>query len=650
MAEKKAKVNISTYLTEAERTGGNIKSYIDLFNTLKNSEMGVFRKEFGILASYCTPVKYMTRELIGRDKQLLQLRAGLMRPELCNVLLLGEAGSGKTALVQGAMAKDPEQLYLEVDLARMIADLRDNNEMAAKIKGLFDETFNFVQAFGIRVVLFIDEFHQIITLSAAAVEALKPMLADSGTRGIRVIVATTFGEFREYVSKNQALIERLQRIELVPPDTQTTCSILKGFAKQYGVQDLIASDYLYEQIVELTNRYVPANSQPRKSILLLDMMCGWNRMDPRQYPMDISLLHKVIEDSEGVKLDVAVDAPSFKAKMDARVFSQGFATMAVSSRLQICAADLNDKTKPMASFLFTGSTGVGKTELTKAMAEELFGDDTDHLIRFDMTEFSQDSAIERFRTELTTKVWEHPYSVVLFDEIEKACGSVTRLLLGVLDDGRLVDQNNRVVSFLNCYIVMTTNAAAEIYETVGSYSNTDKNEDGSIMTQEERDEQQRKTFEQYMKTIRRAIAEGQGNNKFPPELLGRIDEICPFMPLSEDTQKKILLSQMKKFQTEVYHKHQIRIDYDQDRVLQYILFDKLDTEASSGGARIVKTNFQNEVIKEVARVINLSKASGWKQIHVEIQGAMTSDNLNKRVSEARVKAVPIKNNRRIEGV
>lgn len=635
----------------APEAKANISDYIDLFNAMKNGvKADQFAADFAVLAGYATPVKRMVRPLIGRDKQLRQLKAGLMRPELCNVLLLGEAGSGKTALVQGAMASDTNRLYLEIDLARMISDLTDNNQMAARIKELFDDTDRFVKTFGIEVVLFIDEFHQIIALSSAAVEALKPMLADSGTRGIRVIVATTFGEFREYVSKNQALIERLQRIELIPPDTDVTVQILRGFAKIYGVADQIPSNYLYEQIVELTNRYVPANSQPRKSILLLDMMCGWYRMDPEEYPMSVELLHKVIEDSEGVRLDVAVDAPAFKRKLDSRVFSQGFATMAVASRLQICAADLNDKSKPMASFLFTGSTGVGKTELTKAMAEELFGDDTDHLIRFDMTEYSQDTSIERFRTELTTKVWEHPYSVVLLDEIEKACGSVTRLLLGVLDDGRLIDQNNRVVSFLNCYLVLTTNAAAEIYSTVGSYSNTDTNADGTKMSQDDIDAFQAKVFDKYMKTIRRAIAEGQGSNKFPPELLGRIDEICPFMPLSEETQRKILMSQMDKFGKEVFNKHKIRLDYQTERVLRYILYDKLDTEASSGGARIVKTKFQNEVIKEVARVINLSKSKNWTQILVEVEGEMAVDNEKKLESEARIRAVPIKNGRRVEGV
>lgn len=547
-----------------------------------------------------------------------------------------------TALVQGAMAQDVDRLYLEIDLARMIADLKDNNEMAAKIKILFDETAMFVKLFGIEIVLFIDEFHQIITLSSAAVEALKPMLADSGTRGIRVIVATTFGEFREYVSKNQALIERLQRIELVPPDTNVTVQILKGYAKVYNVADQIEGDYLYRQIVELTNRYVPANSQPRKSILLLDMMVGWYRMNPKRYPMDIKLLHKVIEDSEGIKLDVAVDAPSFKKKLDARVFSQGMATYAVASRLQICAADLNDKTKPMASFIFTGSTGVGKTELTKAMAEELFGDDSDHLIRFDMTEFANSDSIERFRKELTTKVWEHPYSVVLLDEIEKACAEVTRLLLGVLDDGRLVDQNSRVVSFLNCYIVLTTNAAAEVYKSIGAYDNIK-----SGLTQEEQDALMIKTFDKNMKLIRRAIVNGQGANKFPPELLGRVDEICPFMPLSEETQEKILRSQMTKFAAEVMSKHQVRIDYDTSRIIKYILFDKLDTESNSGGARIVKTKFQNEVVKEVARVINLGD---YTHLVVEVAGKMAAEDQNKLESDAHITAIPLVNGIRIENI
>ena len=261
-----------------------------------------------------------------------------------------------TALVQGAMAADRSRVYLEIDLSKMIADLRDNNEMAVKIKALFDEAAKFVRESQTEIVLFIDEFHLICMLSDAAVEALKPQLADSGTRGVRVIVATTFTEFREYISANQPLVQRLQRIEILPPSKEAIVSILKSFAKIYGVADEIHGTYLYEQIIDLSNRYIPANSQPRKSILLLDLMVGWYRAEPGT-KMDINLLYEVLKYSEGIELNVSVDAVGIKKRLDSKVFAQYLATSAVASRLQITSADLNNKTKPMGSFLFTGSTG-----------------------------------------------------------------------------------------------------------------------------------------------------------------------------------------------------------------------------------------------------------------------------------------------------
>lgn len=166
--------------------------------------------KYPCLDEYTAPVKKAEREIIGRDKEIHQLLAAMMRPELCNVILLGAAGSGKTALVQGAMLRDANRKYLEVDLARMIANINDTNEMAARLKTLFDETYDYCKTQNVEIVLFIDEFHQIVQLSAAAVEALKPLLADSGTRGIRVIAATTYIEFRKYILPNQPLVERLQ--------------------------------------------------------------------------------------------------------------------------------------------------------------------------------------------------------------------------------------------------------------------------------------------------------------------------------------------------------------------------------------------------------------------------------------------------------
>lgn len=574
------------------------------------------------LQKYSAPLKPMTRRLIGRDSLIRSIMAAFSRAELCNVILLAPAGSGKTALVQGTMERDAERLYLEVDLARMIADCQnDTNEMAAKLKMLFSETEACVCSEEQEIVLFIDEFHQVVQLSAAAVEALKPLLADSGTRGIRVIAATTLEEFNQFIAPNQPLVERLQRINVPEPDEDATVEILKNMAKTYGVDNLFYDDHVFHMIYEYTNRYIPANSQPRKSIKVLDAMVGWHRAENRK--MDDRLLADVIQESEDVNVAFRVDASTIKKRLDEKVLAQQYATSQIERRLQLCVADLNDKSKPMSTFLFTGSTGVGKTEMTKQLAEILFQDQR-RLLRFDMTEYANDDSLERFRDLLTTRIWEHPYSIVLLDEIEKACSAVTRLLLQVLDDGRLTNRNNREVSFTNCYIVLTTNAGSEIYKTIAQYGESNSEKDMELIAKK------------YDKLIRRSLSETSGDNRFPPELIGRIDVMVPFQPLSRDTMSNIVKMKLRKLKEQVRARHGVHLVIDKD-VIRYLVEDNLSTDSDSGGARIVMSKLETEVTTNVARYINEHPFAS--RIAVKVDGDMAIDNKRQLESRASIKVL-----------
>lgn len=574
------------------------------------------------LQKYSAPLKPMTRRLIGRDSLIRSIMAAFSRAELCNVILLAPAGSGKTALVQGTMERDAERLYLEVDLARMIADCQnDTNEMAAKLKMLFSETEACVCNEEQEIVLFIDEFHQVVQLSAAAVEALKPLLADSGTRGIRVIAATTLEEFNQFIAPNQPLVERLQRINVPEPDEDATVEILRNMAKTYGVDNLFFDDHVFHMIYEYTNRYIPANSQPRKSIKVLDAMVGWHRAENRK--MDDRLLADVIQESEDVNVAFRVDASMIKKRLDEKVLAQQYATSQIERRLQLCVADLNDKSKPMSTFLFTGSTGVGKTEMTKQLAEILFQDQR-RLLRFDMTEYANDDSLERFRDLLTTRIWEHPYSIVLLDEIEKACSAVTRLLLQVLDDGRLTNRNNREISFTNCYIVLTTNAGSEIYKTIAQYGESNSEKDMEIIAKK------------YDKLIRRSLSETSGDNRFPPELIGRIDVMVPFQPLSRDTMSNIVKMKLRKLKEQVRARHGVHLVIDKD-VIRYLVEDNLSTDSDSGGARIVMSKLETEVTTNVARYINEHPFAS--RIAVKVDGDMAIDNKRQLESRASIKVL-----------
>lgn len=532
----------------------------------------------------------------------------------------GHVVTHNTVLVQSCMQDDPERIYLEVDMAKMIADLSNPEEMAARLKALFDEAESFSRSEGREIVLFIDEFHQVVQLSAAAVEALKPLLAASGSRGIKVIAATTYDEFNAHIASNLPLVERLARINIPQTDREVTIAILKGMAKKYGVDEGIFDDSLYEQIFEYTNRYVPASVQPRKSIRVLDAMVGRHRYLGER--MDKALLATVLKIEFGVEVEIDVNAAKIKAELDRRVFSQDFATTSIARRLQLCVAGLNDQSKPMSSLLFTGATGTGKTEVTKQLAKILFGDDQRHLIRFDMTEWGRDDSVDLFREELSRQVWATSHCVLLFDEIEKASPLVVRLLLQVLDDGRLSDKDGRQVSFLNTYIVLTTNAGSEIYRTIGEYNADDHGSEASMR--------------EYEKVIEESIKSTDGG-KFPPELLGRIDAIVPFQPLSRPTLRKIMMKKLSALKADVKRKHGIDLTIDK-RVVDFLVEDESRSDSDAGGARDMVRRMQRYLSTEVAAFINEHPEE--RVIAAKIDGTLRSEDVTILKSDARVVVLP----------
>ena len=297
-----------------------------MVDTNKTFNKIITEKDYPYLHKYTHPVKRATRQILGREKQMREIMASFARPELSNVILLAEAGGGKTALVQGLMVKDDKRIYLEVQLSRMVADAKDHPDSIAEwLRSMFNEASKFGQESASEIVLFIDEFHQIVQLSAAAVEVMKPLLADSGTRGIRVIAATTFEEFRKYISSNLPLVERFQRIQLPQPEEPVIISILTNMAKRYGVlNDIENPEHLFKLIYEYTNRYIPSQIQPRKSILVLDDMIGYHRA--LNYKMDKKLIAQVLYDQQGVNVNFAADPAHIEDYLNKHVIQQTIAT------------------------------------------------------------------------------------------------------------------------------------------------------------------------------------------------------------------------------------------------------------------------------------------------------------------------------------
>ena len=588
------------------------------------------KKKCPYLMKYTNPVRHSPRKIIGRDQEMLRLAAILSAPELCNACLIGEAGSGKTMLVQGVMEKDMDRIYLEINLAKMIADFSPVT-LGNSLTQLFGEVDVFKRITDRELVLFVDEFHQIVQLSAPAVEAMKPLLADSGTRGVKVIAATTFDEFRQYILPNQPLVERFQRLNLGQPGREMVVAILKGMAKQYGVASHQYNNSLYEMIYEYTNRYIPSSSQPRKSIRILDAMVGWHNAAKRR--LDVRLLADVIQQSEGINIAFKADATKIKKYLDDHVYAQSYATLSISNRMHIAVADLNDKSKPMSTFLFTGSTGVGKTEMAKQLAKILFRDSTDqydqnqssnrHFIRFDMSEYARPESVDHFRKEISARIWERPFSVVLLDEIEKASAEVTRELLQVIDDGRLSDENGRQVVFTNCYIIITTNAGSEIYKNLAAFTNDISGGRAEVLDKERAESE---GLIQYIKLIKESITTTTADNKFPPELLGRIDCIVPFQPLSEDTKMRIIGNKMDNLIYEVLKKHNKKLKMS-NKIPEFIVKDNLDRDPDQGGARAAVAKFEEQVVARVARCINENPDA--IEINVRISGDMAFEKIGR---------------------
>ncbi len=593
------------------------------------TELNDILKDYPSLNKYAAPVKAPVRNVLGRDVELQSLLASLSRVEVSNPILLGNAGSGKTMIVQQASIVDKNRIYLEVNVAKMAASENGEDgalQMATRIKSLFDEAEQFRKnsisdESTPELVLFIDEFHQIINLSSAATEAIKPALADSATRGIKIIAATTFDEFDQYISSNQALVERLQRINVRELGKDIVVETLKDMAREYNVANLIVDRSIYSDIYDYSNRYIPANSQPRKSILILDAMIGWYKMYKTK--IDRQLLAKVIYENSGVNVSFNVDGREIENSLNARVISQEYAVKMIGRHLQIAIADLQDKTRPMASFLFTGPTGVGKTEMAKAMANLIFGSERE-LIRFDMSEYSRPESVDKFREELTSRVWRKPYSIVLIDEIEKADPSTSRLLLQVLDDAKLNDKNNREVSFANSYIIMTTNVGSEVYKNIAQYAQDDNGSGGMF---------------DYVKVIQASLRNSQS---FPTELINRIDVPISFQPLSPKTQERILNMKLNRFKDLVKEKHGVTLVIKKN-VRDYLIYENLDNDTDSGGARGVVRRMNLELISSTARYINTHPLE--KNIAAVIAGDLAYLDKTKRVSQAQIVVGSINSNK-----
>ncbi len=550
-----------------------------------------------------------------------------------------------------------KQIYL-LDLTALVAGTQFRGQFESRVKGLIDE----VKAAG-NVILFIDEVHNLVgtgdsegTMNAANI--LKPALS----RGeVQVIGATTFKEYRKYIEKDSALERRFQPVTVSEPTVDDTVEVLKGIAPYYESHHKVKiTDKLLRMCAVLSERYINDRFLPDKAIDLLDEACACasirspeiadeerltaellrqqealkdaeesetpdyesiaqiketiskletslNEAKAKAEKVTVSEedISKVIELWTGIPANKIVEAEydkirNLKAAMLKRVIGQDEAVEAVVNAIKRSRVQLTERRTP-ASFIFVGPTGVGKTELVKVLAQELFNS-PEPLIRIDMSEYMEKHTVSRLigsppgyvgydeAGQLTEKVRRRPYSVVLFDEIEKAHPDVMNILLQILDEGKVTDAQGRNVSFENTVIVMTSNAGSTDKSTGVGFN---------------------KTEEQISKD--RAV---KGLREFlRPEFLGRVDEIVVFNPLTKENYEQIAGLMLNEMKAPLEEKL-IFFSYDSEAT-------KLIAEKAYGkksGARDIRHVIRKEVEDKIAALIIDSGVEKIRGLHLTAEG------------------------------
>ena len=546
--------------------------------------------------------------VIGRDSEILRVIQILSRRTKNNPVLIGEAGVGKTAIVEGLAQKIasgdvPELLYgkkvISLDLAGMLAGSRFRGEFEERLKATIEE----VQRSNGEIILFIDELHQVVGAGAAqgALDAgnmMKPALA----RGeLNAIGATTLDEYRQYIEKDSALDRRFAPVFVEEPNIEDSIEMLYGLRDRYEAHHKVTiSDAAIEAAVRLSARYISDRRLPDKAIDLLDESAAklrvalysmpphlkelkeqvdqleadeeaaglardyeraaefkterirlgeeydrerylWQQENTLDETVDEDDIAQVIGQWTGIPIHQMLETESEKLLrmedvLHSRIIGQSAAVTAISDAIRRSRSGLKDPKRPIGSFIFLGSSGVGKTELAKALAEFMF-DDEEALVRVDMSEYREQHTVSRLfgappgyvgyeeGGQLTEAVRRRPYRVVLFDEIEKAHPDVWNALLQILEDGRLTDGQGRVVDFRNTVIIMTSNLGTEFARKGGVLGFVQGGDQQLVVDHQK---------------IEKAMREA-----FRPEFLNRIDEIIIFAPLSLSEVEQIIDLQMR---------------------------------------------------------------------------------------------------------
>lgn len=555
-------------------------------------------------------------EVYGRDEEIQNVITSLRRRTKNNPILVGEAGVGKTAIVEGlalAILRDqvPNDLkgltVRSLELSSLMSG--DDGGFIPKFKNIIQEMI----ATKGQNILFVDEFHTIVGAGSQNGESLdagniiKPALA----RGeLQLIGATTLDEFHDYVETDRALERRVQKVMVEEPTIPEAITIIDQAKVIYEDFHCIKiSRAAVETAVRLSVRYITDRFLPDKAFDLIDEAATISSAENKELVTEKEIA-QVLKNKTGIPITTILKGDNerlagFKEKLLKRVKGQDEAIDAVVDAVTIAQAGLQDENKPISSFLFLGPTGVGKTELSKAVAEALF-DDEDAMLRFDMSEYKQKEDVAKLignrgtRTKglLTEGVKQKPYCVLLLDEIEKADGEVLDLFLQVLDDGRLTDATGRLVSFKNTIVIMTTN--------VGAKKIIDKAElKGNFKNLTDRERQQ---FERSMENVLQ--------REFRPEYLNRIENKLIFNLLESDVIEEIAEKNLSEIALRMKRQN-LTLSYDSS-LIAYL--SDVGTDVRNG-ARPLERLIKRKVLAPIsAKSLGLNKTTQSYNIHVWVEG------------------------------
>ena len=640
--------------------------------TTKNPALKAFGRDLTELAE-----EGKLDPVIGRKDEIERVIQILCRRRKNNPVLLGEAGIGKTAIVEGlaqqiVSGNVPELLrdkrLITLDLALMVAGTKYRGQFEERIKAVMDEIRKSKDT-----IIFIDELHTIVGAGAAegAIDAsniLKPALS----RGeLQCIGATTLDEYRKYIEKDAALERRFQTIMVNPPSVDETILILKGLRDRYEEHHQVKiTDRALEVAAYLSDRYVSDRNLPDKAIDLIDEAGARARISTLTRPPDIKRLEETIENTKREK-DLAIANQNYElaarlrdeerdlkrqydefmkkwehkkdsqevvvdeedvayivskwtrvpvSKLEEKetekllrmeeelkkvIIGQDEAVAVISKALRRSRADIKDPKRPIGSFVFLGPTGVGKTYLAKALAEFMFGDQ-DALIQLDMSEYMEKFAVSRLTGsppgyvgyeeggQLTEAVRRRPYSIVLFDEIEKAHPDVMHILLQVLEEGKLTDSFGRQIDFRNTIVIMTSNIGADLIKRNMTIGFGGEDDDTSY------DAMKSRIMDEVKRTLR-------------PEFINRIDETVVFRPLNREHMMKIVDLQVEEVQKRL-QKQKIEFELT-DEAREFLVEKGFDEKF---GARPLRRSIERYLEDPLAEEILRGKlVQGKYRIRVE---------------------------------